>query len=297
MKKFLITILCYLILTTFYSKAQQVLEIEPLFEYPVAPDDLESLEERCNYLVKNFWNNFDFKSKKPLDQYALNEAFQVYVSPFRYADPKEVEASVDKLIKNVSSNPVLQLQMTKAAEENLYGPRAEFWSDLMYLRFIDAVIKNKKISDSRKSRYIKQEKALRNSMPGTVAPTFWFYDRERASKQYFPMTTPTMIIFGNPDNTDWRLARLRMESNFKLEEALEKGKINILYIIPGDIENWENDTSNYNSYWTVGQSKEAADLYDIRLEPTIYLVGSDGKITNKNINLNDAVNIILDSVN
>ena len=278
-------------------RAQQVIEIKPLFEYPVAPDELESLQDKCNYLVKVFWDKFNFKSKEAIDQYALNEAFQVYVTAFQFAGAKEVENSVDKLIKDLSGNPMMLLQFGKAAEENLYGPRAEFWSDAIYLKFLDAILKNKKISPQRKVRYADQAAALRESAPGEVAPTFWFENPDRASKQYFPMSTPTMLIFGNPDATDWRLSRIKIDSNYAIEEALQKGKINILFIIPEDIDGWANMVTNYNKRWTVGQSIDAKKHYDLRLSPSIFIVGADGKITRKNLSLDEAQEAILELAN
>lgn len=296
MKK-IIQIIFLLISGLSLAQAQQIIEIKPLFEYPVAPEEMESLEDKCNYLVKNFWNDFDFKSKTSVDQYALNEAFQVYVTTFQFANVKEVDQSVDKLIKNISSSPILLLQFGKAAEEALYGPRADFWSDALYLKFVDAIIKNKKISNDRKAKYIKQASVLRESAIGKQAPMFWFQDRGRASKQYFPMSTPTMLIFGNPDDTDWRLERLKMDSNFKLTEALQKGKINILYILPEEPDNWAKMISNYNSLWTLGQSNDVNDHYDLRINPAIYIVGSDGKIVSKLLDSEEAVSTILELVN
>lgn len=278
-------------------KAQEVIEIKPLFDYPVAPENIESLSDRCDYLVKNFWDNFDFKIKDPVDQYALNEAFQVYTSAMPYASKKEVDQSVEKLIGKISSNPVLLLQFSKAAEENFYGPRADFWSDELYLKFLDAIIKNKKISETRKTRYISQAESLRQSAEGNVAPTFDFIDSNGDTKTYFPMSTPTLLIIGNPDNTDWRMARLKMESNFRLEEALNKGKVNILYIIPTEMDNWTQEVSNYNSRWTVGTAADISKKYDTRLNPALYLIGSDGKIIVKNFGVNEGVEALLGQVN
>lgn len=281
----------------------QVIEIQPLFEYPIPPEEMESLEERCNYLVKNFWNDFDFKKKQPIDQYALNEAFKVYCTAFQFASVKEIDQSVDKLISKISSDPVYLLQFTKAAEFNLYSPNADFWIDSIYLKFLDALVKNKKISENRKEKYIAQAKALRESATGNTAPTFSFTDLNGESKNYFPMSTPTLLIFGDPENTDWRLERLRMDSNFKLGEAIDKGKINILYIaIPASgsaplNEDWKNAVSNYNKKWTIGTSDEAQKVYDTRLNPSIFLVGSDGKILYKNISAPQAVSLILELIN
>lgn len=296
MKKFYIFLLL-IVAVSLRVNAQTMIEVKPLFEYPVAPEEIKELDEKCNYLVKNFWNDFDFKSKNPVDQYALNDAFHVYSSAFRFASIKDVDQSVNNLIKNISSNPLLMQQFTKAAEENLYGPRADFWLDEVYLKFLDAYIKNKKIDKNKKNRYIRQAETLRKSAIGETAPVFWFEDRERASKRYFPMSTPTIIIFGDPDNTDWRLSRLRMESNYKLSDALEKGKINILFIVTKEDENWKNIVNNYNPRWTTGYSEDAAKSYDIRNAMSIFLVGGDGKILKKNLPVEEIVNNALEIIN
>lgn len=297
MKKYFIIFLITFFSISFNVKAQEIIEVKPLFDYPVVPDGIESLEERCNYIVKNFWNDFNFKTKEAVDQYALNNAFQVYASAMPYASLKEVDSSVNKLIDQISGNPLLLIQFTKAAEESLYGPRAELWIDDVYLKFLDAINKNKKIADSRKNRYKSQADPLRESKVGCKAPNFDFTDLNGEVKKYYPMSTPTIIIFGNPDNTDWRLARLRLDSNFKLGDALDKGKVNILYIVPVQIKNWKDNVTNYNPRWTIGQSDDVSSHYDIRIDPTIYLIGSDGNIINKNMNLDQAVNLVLDIIN
>lgn len=276
---------------------QTVVAVEPLFEYPVAPESLESLQDRCNYLVKNFWNGFNFKSKNPVDQYALNDAFQVYTTTFQYASKKEVDDSVDKLLKNISKNNTLLNQFVKAAEVCLYGPRADFWADQIYLRFIDTILKDKKISEKKRARYSQQAASLRKSAEGNSAPSFNFTDKDGEQKQYFPMSTPTILIFGDPDNTDWRLERLKMDSNFSFEEALEKGKVNVLFIVPGEVENWKNNVSTYNKFWTVGQSDELNDKYDLRFPIAIYVIDSSGKIIKRNVAPKQAIDTVNQLVN
>lgn len=276
--------------------SQEVITIDPLFEYPVAPEELESLEDRCNYVVRNFWNSFDFKSKKALDQHALNEAFKVYVAAFPYASAKYVDMSLEKLLKNISSSPGMLLQFCNAAEENLYGPRASFWSDETYIKFLDSVLKNKKISDTRKTKFNNQKMALENSMIGAPASSFWFEDKERASRQYFPMSTPTLLIFGNPEDVDWRLHRIKLDSDVSLNDAIAKGKVNVIFIVPGSQEGWQKTVDNYNDKWVVGQSSDVIKNYDLRLSPAIYVVGADGKIKVKNVHPEEAVERIMEMI-
>jgi hypothetical protein len=276
--------------------AQDVIEIQPLFEYPTAPEELNSLADKSDYLVEHFWDSMNFRNKTTVDQTALNHAFRVYTAPLRWANRDKALVSVNKLIESIQKNPALFIQFTKAAEENMYGPRAEVWVDEVYVQFLKAFVKNKKVQEERKNKYRKQLQQLESCLVGAKAPGFEFENIKGTTSSYFPMSTVTMLIFGNPKDTDWRLARLRMETNVSLSQAVDKGKVNILYILPEKIENWQSEVSNYPSDWTIGCSEGVKDIYDMRVDPSIYVVGSDGNIFMKNVPLETAVNSVVDLV-
>lgn len=276
--------------------AQEIIEIEPLFEYPSAPEELSTLEDKSNYLVEHFWDSFNFKSKNTVDQNALNDAFRVYSVPLRWAHRDKSVAAVDKLIQSISKNPTLLMQFTKAAEETIYSPRAEVWVDDVYLKFLNAIVKNKKVPQSRREKYERQLKVLTNCHTGNSAPEFKFENVNGDNATYFPMSTPTIIIFGNPRNTDWRLNRLRLEANAALTEAINKGKVNVLFIIPRKMDNWKSDVTGYSSKWTVGCGENLKDIYDLRAEPSIYTIGADGKIIFKNTPVETAVEKVLEII-
>lgn len=271
-------------------------ETKTLFEYPTAPESLPTMTDKSNYLMEHFWDAMNLKSQTPVDQNLLNEAFRVYSVPMRFADKAKVTASADKLIKGLEKNPVLLLQFTKAAEEALYGPRAEAWIDEIYVKFISALVKNKKVPDSRKPKYQKQLNSLEKTITGMTAPEFKFTNKDGREATYFPMSTPTMIIFCNPKIPDWRMTRLTMETNLKLKQAIDKGQINIIFIVPDDLADWKEETSNYPGNWTVGYAPGVGETYDFRLAPSIYIIDSEGKIVMKNITPAQGVDEILNQV-
>lgn len=276
--------------------SQETIQIEPLFEYPMAPEELQSINDKSNYLVERFWDPMDFKAKQTVDQNALNDAFRVYSVPLRWAEKGKSLASADKLLEKLSKNPTLMLQFMKAAEECLYGPRADAWIDEIYVKFLRSFVKNKKIPDTRKKRYEQQLATLEKSMLGAKAPEFKFTDRNGKESTYFPMTTPTMIIFGDPSVSDWRLSRLKLESNITLSQAVDKGQVNIMFIVPMETGNWKEETSDYSEKWTVGYSPAIDGTFDFRAMPSIYVIDSEGKIVMKNVTPDSAVNDLLSRV-
>lgn len=270
-----------------------VMYMDPLFEYPIAPEDISDFRDKCNWLAENFWNPLDLKSKVAVDQAKLNHAFKVYATTVQYADKDRVTASVDKLMKSLQKNPMLLYQMIKAAEEEIYGPRAEFWIDELYARMLSAALANKKFPNTKRARYELQLKQLDNTMVGRTPATFDFNRSNGDAAQYFPMNTPTIIIFGDPDCDDCRMGKLRMQSNVAFSKAVTDGKVNVLFIIPDPEEGWQTTVVDFPKNWTVGASDTVSDLYDIREIPEVYVIGSDGKVVNKHIGVIEAMNTAL----
>jgi hypothetical protein len=271
--------------------AQDRIVIDPLFEYPTAPESMDGLQERSEYLLEHFWDNMDFKNKSTVDQNALNDAFSVYSAPMRFADAAKVDTSVQKLLSSISKNPALSLQFAKAAEESLYGPRAYYWNDDIFLRFVDNVLSNKSIKKERKLRYQRIKTQLVNTLQGSVPPGFDYVTPAGKTAHYHPNGVITVIEFGDPDCDDCRHAKLRMDTDIRFSTLVDKGKVNVLFIYVDPEEGWEEKLKDYPSKWHVGASEEVADIYDIRNTPSIYVIDKEGHVAAKNTDVNTAIAI------
>lgn len=270
----------------------EVIEIEPLFEYPVAPEEIISLSDKSNWLMQHFWDNMDFKKKDAVNQSALNDAFRVFTLPMQWADKTEVDKAVDSMLSQLSKNPTLLLQFTKAAEESLYGQRAKIWIDEVYIKYLEAFLKNKKISDSRKIRYRRQLEQLKSSMIGQIAPSFNFTTPTGNPGKFQPIGVFTIIEFGDPDCDDCRFAKLKMETDVEFSELVDKGKVNVLFIIPNKNEGWQDKLSGFSTKWHTGANEEIDDLMDLRTTPALYVIDEEGKIAAKNISVATAMAIV-----
>lgn len=278
------------------ATAQQTVVIEPLFEYPMAPEELPTIEDKSTYLAEHFWDSFDMKGQKSVDQNALIDAMRVYTTALRFANRDKALPALDKLLEKASKNPGLLFQMTKAAEETMYGPRADVWIDEVYIRFVNALLKNKKIAANRRDKFAVQQKVLTACMDGAKAPEFSFTSAGGREMKYMPMSTPTILIFGDPSITDWRLARLRMDTNTALTQALDKGQANIVYIATTPGDGWKGEVASYPKTWTTGHAEGMSGIYDIRVQPSIYVVDQEGKIIAKNTSPEAAVNAVLGAI-
>lgn len=264
--------------------------LEPLFEYPVAPEELTEFTAKCDWLAENFWTPLDVKSQEAVDQVKLNHAFGVYATTAQYAQKDKVNAALDHLMKSMQKNPVLLFQFTKAAEESIYGPRAEIWIDELYVKILQSALASKKFPKTRRARYEEQLKQLENTLVGGTPAMFEFQRANGDAGRYFPMSTPTIIIFGDPGCDECRMSKLRMEANVAFSKAVADGKLNVLYIIPDPEPGWEKEVADYPHAWTTGASDTVSGIYDLRETPDIFLIGGDGKIVGKHLPTVDAIN-------
>lgn len=265
--------------------------IQPLFEYCVPPEDMEGLTERANYIVEHFWDPMDFKIKSSVDQNALNDAFEFFVAPMRFADEAVVNASVDKLISNIKKNQVLTIQVMKAAEESLYGPRAQFWNDDLFLKFADNYLNSKVVKKDRKLRYELIANQVRNTLHGTVPPEFDYVTPEGKLSHYVPNGVITVIEFGDPDCMDCRMAKLKMDTDVAFSSLVDKGKINVLFINVDPEDGWQAKLADYPSDWHVGASEDVSDIYDLRRSPSIYVIDREGHVAAKLVDVMTAMQI------
>lgn len=270
--------------------------VEPLFEYPVAPDSEDDLSSRSSWLVTNFWSPMDLSSDRSVDQNALNHAFSVYSAAMQFADRGSVLKSVNTLLGNLKGKPTLMTQFVKAAEESLYGPRAAIWSDEVYLPFLRAYQSEPGISPLRKERYKRQLTLLSNTQPGCKAPSFRYRMRNGHYRDFKAETPYTLLEFGDPDCEDCSFAKLKLEMCTDIMDKVDDKQVRILFIVPDVSPDEESEVlselQSYPESWTPSIGYGIDDIYDMRQTPSFYLLNSKGEIIVKNLDVTDTIDAL-----
>lgn len=272
------------------SIENNLLIIPPLFEYVVAPEDLPDLQSRTDYIMENFWNPFDFEKNNVVDQTALNHAFEVYASAIPFASEKKVMDSVKNLIKNIKRNPGLTFQFTKAAEEILYGPRASFWADDIYLMFLQNLVDNKQISDSKKKKYKKQYDLISSTSKGKTLPSVNVRNKNGVEISLNSPKEFKLIEFAEPDKETLRYSNLKLDISSKVNDLILDDRLDVIVVLLTQ----KNETSDFDfpSKWLITTAQDLDRSLDIRIFPSFYLLDKDSKIIGKNLSIDDAIEIL-----
>lgn len=274
-----------------------ILVVPPLFDYPAAPDNLPDIQSRANWIMQNFWNPFDF-TQASVSQAALDHAFNVYITPLRWADAKIAEKSIDDLVTKLKKHTPMLYQFTTAAEHNLYGPKSEMWVDGAYMKFVNALLADKKLSEIRKARFKLQHATLETSLIGSPMHKFE-YITPSGKKEKIEFSTPyTIIEFGDPFCNECAMYKINMETYPELSTMIADGKLNFYFIVPDgeSSEGWERQLAVYPSDWKRGAGIGLDEKYDIRQMPSVYLLGENGVIIDKFISTSALKQFLTDNI-
>lgn len=264
------------------------------FQLPVIPDELQTLQDRSDYMVKHYWDFCDLnKSFSSRDKMA--DAFDVYLSFMPYASAETVYAEVDRFMEKIGKKPENVLFIGELAEGKLYSDTAEMQSDELFLLFANAIVKNKKVDKTSKLRYQHLSNVLTASAPGSLAPKF-NYTRLNGENGTFAVDTTktgTILFFNDPDCEDCRMARLRLDTDILTRKMIDGGRMALVSVYPSEPSTeWREQAAGYPSSWISVASDDVNELYDMRVMPMFYVINPNGAILLKTVNVNDIIDIM-----
>lgn len=263
------------------------------FPYPVVPDTINNLQQRCDFLVTHFWDRCDLKkafSSRP----KMNQSFADFISFMPYASAEKTHEAVDAFLKQLDKQPDDLLFIGQLAEDYLYGDSASFWSDELYLKFAQAVAENKKIDKDSKLRFARHVKILNNSMEGAKVADLAYTDINGMPRHLAADTAQVVLLFfSDPDCSDCTLARIRLDADIKARKYIEDGALKVVCLSANEPDDkWKAAVATYPSLWTVGTTPELDDTFDIRSTPSFYILDSKQTILAKNLGIEAVLQVL-----
>lgn len=293
MKKIILFIALLMSVVSLSVEAQDNVGTAPmapktLFTYPQAPDTITNFEDRFNYVVIRFWNNFDL-SKPIQDAAAFEGAFQDYISYFQHAHKTVVFNSIKNFMNKAQSNKANFMLIGRLAEKNLYSSQAVFASDEAYMPFVEAMLGSKILKKADKEYYKEQVRKINANAVGALCPQLDVVDVDgNKCKLVDLLGDKTSILFFNDgDCSDCVIDRLRLSTNVMMNRLITDGNVKLVCIVPkkynkelaAEVKGWADN-------WNIVMSGDAENVFDLRLAPCVYLLDGEKKITDKNIPVN-----------
>lgn len=262
------------------------------FEYPQAPDTLNSLEARTSYVMLHFWDKANMK-KVMADTAGFHKAFSDFVGFIPYATMDSVRKSITTFTHRYANDPKALSLIASEAERTLFGPEADFWSEDCYLLFLRPLLGNKKIKPAEKEKYLSHIRMLNSSQPGANIAAFEYTTRHGAKHMLYDNKAEYVIVMFQPEDcSDCSMTRLRLNADAATTKLVKNGTVKVVVINPGEPSaKWRADMEEYPYEWEIGSAPDVDKLVDIRVLPTIYLLDKDFKILAKRLDINQLLGL------
>lgn len=262
-----------------------------LVDMPVPPAGMERLDERCNYIVDNYWKNFNFKGAFSSQDrmYATLENF-VAVTPYATADT--VHMALDRLISGVEKADAKNLvTLARMAERLCAVDTAAYPSEELMLPFAEAVAKSKKVKNEDKQYFAEMARRMANSRRGVAPADFSFTTPGNATGRLSDITEPTVLLyFYDPNDFNSRMGRTRLGNDFVVKTLVERNLLKVIAIYPGEAgAEWEADIESMPEGWVIGAAPGVEHLFTLRSLPQLYFLDSDRVITDKDFSVDAAI--------
>ena len=259
-----------------------------LFAYPVAPDTIKTFENRVNYIVDNFWGNYDL-SKPIADLNAFNGAFRDYLGFLRYCHRTVAISSVRDFLFKAQTNKANFEKIAMLAEMGVYNVGAEYWSDEIYTEFLKAVIGNKQLKQDVRKYYAKQMERINRTQLGASLASVTYTDADGKKVSIADIEADMVMIFITLDSdADQSFQRVRLSTDVAINSILDSGKVKLLCLSPEKYsKEWAHNAKGYAQNWLVGACPELSveGDYDVRYTPSFIILDKDKNIIQKNVDL------------
>lgn len=266
-------------------------DVPLLVEIPTPPAQLERLDERCNYIVDNFWKRLNYKGAfSSLDR--LEATLGQFMSVTPYASADTVYMAINTLVKGVEKADAKNLVTLAKMVEKLCGTdTSEYESEDLMLPFAQAVANCKKIKGPDKEYFTKMAKRLTNSRVGVIPADFSFTMPSGNTANFSDIKDETVLIFFyDPNDFESRLARTRLGNNYVIKTLGDYNMLRVVAIYPSAPDDtWLADIESMPDNWVIGAAPGIDDMFTIRRMPQIYYLDGDRKITDKDFSADAAI--------
>ena len=254
--------------------------------YPVPPEDLTGLTERCDFIVSRFWNHCDFKGAMSKKE-KLNNTFGDWIGLMPYASADTVHSAINRLLKDISKNGPQTLEFARMAEQWTYTDTSEIFSEEIYLPFAKAASAHKKISNADRARFQSQVQIIENTtLRQPVKHLDWVTPAGAKGSIDDVHSQVIVLLFNDHDCDDCALARLRLNADINATAMQKAGILTVVSIEPTEAsEQWKEAAKSYPSEWVIGASEDADSWFRLAASPTIYLLDARHKVLAKDIKI------------
>lgn len=268
-------------------------QAEAAFPFPDIPTVLTQPEERKEFLIAHYWDNFNFSDTTLLHNRNITEqGFVNHISLLTDGQTPEdkIEESIGNLCTHMERQEPARKVFMQLFDDYLYNPNSPLYNESLYIIYLKRMLQSPALDEARKSSLDFKLKLTSRNLPGSQASDFTYYlpnGQARTLQGTNVKNNRLLLVFYDPECPGCHEIMQEMKHDTALAHAVGTGRLTVLAIYTeGNPEAWKNDLPSIPSGWLAGTDREAIKLgalYDLKAMPSLYLL--DGK---KRVLLKDA---------
>ena len=263
---------------------------ERKFRMPIVPDELVVPLDRANYLVKHYWDNFDFTDTAYIHLPSITEqAMADYIEILPHADKDTAYASIKSTLIKAEADNKMHSYFLDIYNKYLYDPNSPLRNEEFYIPVLNYTIESGKTNETDKERADFKLKMLLKNRIGDKATDFTYtLASGKTGRLYDIKSEYTIVLFYNPDCHACAELIEAIKASNVINEGLQNKTLSILSFYPdADLEIWKKHLNDIPSLWINGYDKnqivQNKKVYDLKAIPTLYLLDANKQVILKDV--------------
>jgi len=257
------------------------------------PQDITMPEERANYLVEHYWDNFDFSDTSYIHLPEITEqAFANYIEILSHANKPTSYFSIGTMLSNAeNSSPRVYGYFLEMYNKYLYDPNSPLRNEEFFIPVLNQVVKSERTGDAEceRARYTLNL-LLKNRVGELATDISYILQSGKTGRLYDIKGEYTLLYFYDPDCTSCESVTHYMKLSPVISMAISNGLLKILAFYPDkNLDLWKNHLNEIPGTWINGYDKSDVvinkQLYDLKAMPTLYLLDKDKKVILKDASI------------
>ena len=286
-----------------------VLRAQDAFPYPVVPDTIKDAEGRLSFLVRHYWDRFDFADTSLLKRNIAEQGLSNFLDILPRADSSVAKDGIELFVgrfvcgnEGSDAAKLTEEYFVGKIEQYLYDFRSPMRDDSLYISFLRVMSDSPLTGAFEREHYRYIIDNLMKNRVGELAADFAFRDRKGAIKHLGDFAGEDLVLFFyDPDcsSCHGEIEKMARSSSFMKSDAV------VLAIYPGaESERWEKgdilgdvkDLSKsgvqrveFVDGCSIGGEILSGDIYFIRELPSVYIIDKRGRVVLKECSVEDVV--------
>lgn len=264
------------------SQVQNKVQNKPVkersFQLPEVPSMLQSVEERLNYVIEHYWDNFDFSDTAYIHLPEITEqAVANYVDLLGRTTREIASSAIQGTLKSAMAEPKMLKYLNSQLRRYTTDPNSPIRNEELYEPAAQFLAQTPNIEESIRIKAVRDLKLIALNRKGSKANNFSFKLPNGNIQQLYQLDSPlTLLLFFDPDcHTCGEVIE-----ELKTSESINQSHPKIVAIYPeGDADIWRSYLEKLPQNWINGHDYQLEvlnkELYDLNAMPTLYLLDAN----------------------